>query len=115
MDQLLSDENIEEYGRWNQEAVELSKQGSLAQIESYDCGQQRAFHVSWHDMDRYAIEDAVESSWTEIFQSYIDSVDQCDDRWTMSKLWGLPVDGGDVYVLMTISVILSMISYLWIM
>lgn len=115
MDRLLSDDNIDEYVRWNQDTVELSKQGALAQIESYDCDQGKSYHVSWHEMEAHAIEDAVELSWTEIFQSYIDTVDECDWRNAVSAYLGLPVDGGDICVLMTMSVILSMLSYLWVM
>merc|ERR1711972_1149568 len=57
------------------------------------------YHVSWHEMEAHAIEDAVELSWTEIFQSYIDTVDECDWRNAVSAYLGLPVDGGDIWVM----------------
>merc|ERR1712129_361433 len=78
MAELLSEANLKEYAQYNGESVELSKQGALAQIGSFDCAKGKSYLLSWQEMTAYAMsDDAVQSSWTEIFESYIATVDAC--------------------------------------
>eukprot|EP00484_Ammonia_sp_Unknown_P029300 CAMPEP_0197029842 /NCGR_PEP_ID=MMETSP1384-20130603/9204_1 /TAXON_ID=29189 /ORGANISM="Ammonia sp." /LENGTH=684 /DNA_ID=CAMNT_0042459081 /DNA_START=27 /DNA_END=2081 /DNA_ORIENTATION=- len=76
---LFSTGNLNEYVTFNSDAVQLSKQGVLAQIQSYDCDTQKAYHLSWQELEQYSGTEAdVALSWNEIFQEYIDVVEKCD-------------------------------------
>ena len=75
LNQLFNDENIEQYVLYNSEEIKMSKQGTLAQIESYDCLSDKSYHLSWHEIEKYSNEDNVDLSWNQIFQKMIDIKD----------------------------------------
>ena len=78
MDKLLGDEHLEEYGEFNIDNKMSSKQGALAQIQSYDCSTKKSYHLSWNELEGYTQENATrETSWNDIFYSYIDIVEDC--------------------------------------
>eukprot|EP00484_Ammonia_sp_Unknown_P004155 CAMPEP_0197074000 /NCGR_PEP_ID=MMETSP1384-20130603/210888_1 /TAXON_ID=29189 /ORGANISM="Ammonia sp." /LENGTH=686 /DNA_ID=CAMNT_0042512841 /DNA_START=338 /DNA_END=2399 /DNA_ORIENTATION=- len=76
--QLLSEEHLEEYTLFNIDNKMQSKQGALAQIESYDCSKKKAYHLSWNELEGYTEEEAAKDrSWNDIFYSYVDIVEDC--------------------------------------
>eukprot|EP01083_Nonionella_stella_P013326 37528_1 len=80
-DMLLSDEHIEQYATYQTQKTIPSKQGALAQIESYDCETKKAYHLSWEELEGYDDEYAVKDmTWDDIFGLYVDVVDGCNMR-----------------------------------
>merc|ERR1712228_185364 len=79
-DELLSQKNIKEYVKWNKDESQLSKQskqGTMAQANSYDCDAQKAYHVSWHEMDGYENESDLTWTFKQIFYKYLYNIDHC--------------------------------------
>eukprot|EP01083_Nonionella_stella_P199017 730154_1 len=59
MDQLFTTENLKEYNEFNMNDKMPSKQGALAQIESYNCKEKMGYHLSWNELESYANESLV--------------------------------------------------------
>merc|ERR1712060_632144 len=77
-DELLSSANFKEYVKWNKNAQSgMSKQGTMAQANSYDCDKKRAYHVSWHEMGGYENEEDLTWSFKQIFYKYLYNIDHC--------------------------------------
>eukprot|EP01083_Nonionella_stella_P013327 37529_1 len=76
---LFAAENIAEYVSYNSDKIELSKQGVLAQIESYDCEYEKAYHVAWQDGNDDGF---LSITWNQIFERYVDVVDECKQEHT---------------------------------
>ena len=116
MNKLFSDDNINEYIKWNSDPIRMSKQGALAQIESYDCDYKKSYHLSWQELDGYSDEEQVNDlSWNEIFQSMIDRVDACELSKRQSvdlSLYQL-ANKGIIRAVIVLVAILSLTSYLW--
>lgn len=114
LNHLLSDDNIEQYIEFNSDPIRMSKQGSLAQIESYSCNTKKAYHLSWNEVDKYSDENNVALSWNEIFEQYINTVDSCNipKAAAMNALYHLDHNGAMRALIVCIATI-SLISYLW--
>merc|ERR1719410_325388 len=77
-DELLSNANFKEYIKWNKNAQSgMSKQGTMAQANSYDCDKKKAYHVSWHEMEGYENEEDLTWSFKQIFYKYLYNIDHC--------------------------------------
>mmetsp|Transcript_37068 Transcript_37068/g.32772 ORF Transcript_37068/g.32772 Transcript_37068/m.32772 type:complete len:184 (+) Transcript_37068:3-554(+) len=116
MHKLLSDDNINEYIKWNSDPIKMSKQGALAQIESYDCEYQKSYHLSWQELDKYSNEDDVDQlSWNEIFQHMLDTIDSCSlsRKSSMNLSLYQLANKGIIKAIIVLVAILSLTSYLW--
>mmetsp|Transcript_46729 Transcript_46729/g.77604 ORF Transcript_46729/g.77604 Transcript_46729/m.77604 type:complete len:187 (+) Transcript_46729:3-563(+) len=103
--ELFSEANIETFVAYNSDPLELSKQGSLAQIESYDCSAQKAYHLTWQENPQYADETTVSGmSWTDIFRQYIETVNACQHKFIYYEL----SDGGLTRFLIVGAALLSL-------
>merc|ERR1712032_675315 len=79
-EELLSMMNFKEYAKWNKIAQDesgQSKQGTMAQADSYDCDTGKAYHVSWKEMDGYENEADLTWSFKQIFYKYLYNIDHC--------------------------------------
>lgn len=77
MQKLFSDDNVDEYAKYQIYKTMPSKQGALSQIESYDCKKKTAYHLSWNEIEKYSDETMIDRTWSDIFKSYVDVVDNC--------------------------------------
>ncbi len=77
--QLYSEGNLAQYVRYQIYKTVPSKQGALAQIESYDCETKKMYHLSWNELDSYSNETLTKDvSWNDIFHKYVETVDECN-------------------------------------
>merc|ERR1719410_3322127 len=87
-DELLSNANFKEYIKWNKNAQSgMSKQGTMAQANSYDCDKKKAYHVSWHEMEGYENEEDLTWSFKQIFYKYLYNIDHCTRYGTKAEMF----------------------------
>merc|ERR1712130_11912 len=78
LNKLFSDDNVNEYAKYQIYKTMPTKQGALSQIESYDCNKKTTYHLSWNEIEKYSDESTVgDKTWNDIFRSYVDVVDNC--------------------------------------
>jgi len=113
MDELFSKRNIHQYTKYEIYKSIPSKQGALAQIESYDCKTKNAYHRSWNEIEEYSVEkgmtgiDEVEKTWNDIFVYYVDIVDDCSLSHKLSNNGNQQI----ILLVLIVSMIMVIVKY----
>ena len=119
-DELFSQKNIKEYVKWNKDSTPvMSKQGTMAQANSYDCDTEKAYHVSWKELEGYENEEDLTWSFKQIFYKFLYNIDHCARYGTKAEMFvSFGNEDGSEYGVFTVGIavvaIVSLIAYLFV-